>query len=97
MANKIHLKQGVDGTPACACTGFDKATGKIRRNARSTYQHMAATSVDPEQFRVTPAGDRCAHCCDRFTPMMNARRAKAGKPLYFDAMTKSFASMQENS
>lgn len=86
---KIHLMQGVDGTSACAARGFNKKTGKIIRNARTTYQHMTAKSVTPEEFRATPAEHRCAHCCDRFTPMMNARRALAGKPLYADAMTKT--------
>ena len=89
MANKIHLKQGVNGTPACAASGFNSKTGKIRRNGRTTYQHMAATVVSPEEFRAVPAEDRCAHCCDRFTPMMNARRAAQGLPLYADAMTKT--------
>ena len=87
MTYKIHLKQGADGTPACACRG--ERNGKIVRNSRSTYQHMSAVSVSPEEFRATPAEDRCAHCCDRFTPMMNARRAKHGMPLYADAMTKT--------
>ena len=75
MANKIHLRQGVNGTPACAANGFNSKTGKIRRNGRTTYQHMSATVLSPEDFRAVPAEDRCAHCCDRFTPMMNARRA----------------------
>jgi hypothetical protein len=86
-AHKIHLMQGVNGTPACACNGMDK-NNKIRRNARTTYQHMGAKSVSPEDFRATPSDQRCSHCCDRFTPMMNARRAIVGKPLYSDAMTK---------
>ncbi|MES2814486.1 MAG: hypothetical protein V4720_06290 [Pseudomonadota bacterium] len=85
---KTHLMQGANGTPACAVSGFSKQTGKIIRNGRTTYQHMGAKSVTPEEFRATPAEDRCAHCCDRFTPMMNARRALSGKPLYADAMTK---------
>lgn len=89
MTHKIHLMQGTDGTPACACSGFNAKTGKIRRNSRTTYQFMGAKSVTPEEFRATPAEDRCAHCCDRFTPMMNARRAAVGKPLYADAMTKT--------
>lgn len=89
MAHKVHLRQGTNGTPACAARGFNAKTGKIIRNQRSTYQHMSAVSVDPEDFRATPAEDRCAHCCDRFTPMMNARRKLTGKPLYADAMTKT--------
>ena len=91
MAHKIHLRQGVNGTPACAASGFRK-NGTIIRNARTTYQHMAATSVDAEAFRATAPENRCAHCCDRFTPMMNARRKLAGKPLYSDAMTKTLIS-----
>lgn len=86
-ASKIHLRQGVDGTTACASAGT--RNGKIIRNGRSTYQHMTAVAVSPDEFRATPADRRCAHCCDRFTPMMNARRAKSGKPLYADAMTKT--------
>lgn len=88
MTHKIHLKQGVNGTSACAALGFRK-DGTIIRNGRTSYQHMSATVVTPEEFRETPAEHRCAHCCDRFTPMMNARRAKLGKPLYADAMTKT--------
>jgi len=89
MGHKIHLAQGVDGTTACSCVG--ERNGKIIRNSRTKYQHMSAKSVTPEEFRATPAADRCAHCCDRFTPMMNARRVKAGKPLYANAMTKELA------
>lgn len=89
MANKVHLQQTIQGTPACAASGFNAKTGKTRLNSRITYRHMSATVVTPEEFRATPAEDRCAHCCDRFTPMMNARRAAVGKPLYADAMTKT--------
>jgi len=88
MAHKIHLLQGVKGTTACAARG-ERKNGTIIHNARTTYQGMSAKAVTPEEFRATPAEDRCAHCCDRFTPMMNARRAKVGKPLYADAMTKT--------
>lgn len=88
--HKIHLRQGVRGTTACAARGVNGA-GKIIRNSRATYQHMTAISVSPEEFRATPAERRCAHCCDRFTPMMNSRRAKSGKPLYSDAMSKTLA------
>lgn len=89
MAHKTHLRQTLQGSPACAASGFNAKTGKTRLNGRLTYRDMAANVVDPEEFRATPAEDRCAHCCDRFTPMMNARRAVAGKPLYKDAMTKT--------
>jgi hypothetical protein len=58
-------------------------------NSRDTYRNMNAVAVDPEEFRALPAADRCAHCCDRFTPMMNDRRRRTGKPLYADAMTKT--------
>lgn len=88
MAHKVHLQQGEKGTTACAASGF-RADGTIIRNGRTSYQHMSAIVVSPEDFRATPAADRCAHCCDRFTPMMNARRAKVGKPPYADAMTKT--------
>jgi hypothetical protein len=87
MTHKIHLKQSVGGVPACACRG--QRNGKIVRNSRNTYQHMSAVSVSPEEFRAIPSEDRCAHCCDRFTPMMNARRSMLGMPLYADAMTKT--------
>ncbi|CAB4145739.1 hypothetical protein UFOVP1204_70 [uncultured Caudovirales phage] len=87
MAHKIHLRQGVNGTTACAARG--ERNGKVIRNSRTTYQGMSAVAVNPEEFRATPAMDRCAHCCDRFTAMMNARRAKHGLPLYADAMTKT--------
>lgn len=88
MAHKIHLRQGVNGTTACASKGFRK-DGTIIRNSRNTYQAMSATAVSPEEFRTIPANERCAHCCDRFTPMMNARRKAKGLPLYADAMTKT--------
>jgi hypothetical protein len=90
MTHKIHLRQGVNGTTACASRGVRK-NGKIIRNRRSTYQHMSVEAVRPVEFRAVPADQRCAHCCDRFTPMMNARRAKAGLPLYADAMTQTLA------
>lgn len=90
MAHKIHLRQSVQGSPACSIRGV-RANGKCIRNARTTYQHMGAVTVMAEEFRAVPAADRCAHCCDRFTPMMNERRAKVGKPLYADAMTKKLA------
>lgn len=88
MAHKIHLQQGVNGSTACATRG-ERKDGKLIRNGRASYQSMSAKAVPPEEFRATPAEHRCAHCCDRFTPMMNARRAKVGKPLYADAMTKT--------
>lgn len=87
---KVHLKQGVNGTPACAARGF-RPDGTIIRNNRTTYQFMSSEVVDPEAFRATTAENRCAHCVDRFTPMMNARRKKLGLPLYADAMTKAIA------
>lgn len=89
MAHKIHLKQTVQGDPACAASGFNAKTGKTRLNGRMTYRTMSATVVSPEEFRNVAAEDRCAHCCDRFTPMMNARRKVKGLPLYKDAMTKT--------
>lgn len=88
MAHKVHLQFGVKGTTACAATGTRK-DGTVIRNGRTTYQHMGATVVTPEEFRATPAEHRCAHCVDRFTTVMNQRRAKVGKPLYADAMTKT--------
>lgn len=90
MAHKIHLRQGVNGSTACATRG-QRADGTLIRNARRCYQYMGTIAVDPEAFRAAPAADRCAHCCGRFTPMMNARRTKSGKPLYKDAMTKELA------
>jgi hypothetical protein len=86
--SKIHLRQGTDGTPACACAGLDAKTLKIIRNSRATYQQMSSISVSPEEFRAVNPKDRCSHCCDRFTSVMNARRRLSGKPLYKDAMTK---------
>jgi hypothetical protein len=89
--SKIHLRQGTDGTAACACKAVNTATGKVIRNSRSTYQQMSSVSVTPEEFRTANPADRCAHCCDRFTSVMNARRKLSGKPLYKDAMTKELA------
>lgn len=90
MAHKIHLRQGVNGTTACASRGVTK-DNKVIRNSRTSYQYMSAVSVGPEEFRAVAEADRCAHCCDRFTPMMNARRRTSGKPLYANAMTKELA------
>lgn len=93
MTRKVHLVFGTKGTTACAARGAD-ANGKVIRNARATYQRMGAVAVGPDEFRATPAADRCAHCCDRFTDVMNSRRAKAGLPLYADAMTKTIQAGQ---
>lgn len=86
--HKIHLRRTVKGRTACSVRGVT-GTGKIVFNSRDTYRNMSATVVDPEEFRATPAERRCAHCCDRFTDMMNDRRRITGKPLYADAMTKT--------
>lgn len=91
MAQKIHCRQSVNGTAACAVKGVDR-NNQIIRNSRSNYQCIPASHiVSVDDFRATPAADRCAHCCDRFTPMINARRRRSGKPLYKDAMTKELA------
>lgn len=87
MAQKIHLRQTVKGRTACSVR-LARSDGKIVFNSRDTYRNMGAVAVSPDEFRETVPENRCAHCCDRFTPMMNARRARAGKPLYKDAMTK---------
>ena len=86
MAHKIHLIQSKNGTTACASRGVTK-DGKVIHNSRRTYQYMCVEALRPVEFRLANPTDRCAHCCDRFTPMMNARRAKVGLPLYADAMT----------
>ena len=93
MAHKIHLRQGKGGTTACASRGVGK-DGKIIYNSRNTYRNMGVTALTPEEFRAAYAinpNSVCAHCCDRFTPMMNQRRAKSGKPFYKNAMTKELA------
>jgi hypothetical protein len=90
MTTKTHLRQTANGRTACSVSGV-RGDGTIIFNSRSTYRNMTSTVVDPDAFRATPAEERCAHCCDRFTSMMNTRRKKAGKPLYADAMTKTFA------
>ncbi len=90
MTTKIHLRQTAEGRTACSVRGV-RADGTVIFNSRATYRNMAVVAVRPEEFRAVPAEQRCAHCCDRFTPMMNARRRKAGKPLYKDAMTQELA------
>ncbi len=91
MANKIHLRQGVNGTTACASKGTTR-DGKVIKNSRMSYKTIPfSCTVLAEDFRAIPAADRCAHCCDRFTPMMNARRKLKGLPPYKDAMTKELA------
>lgn len=90
MTHKIHLRQSTAGHTACSVRGR-RADGTVIFNSRDTYRNMGATAVSPEEFRATPAERRCAHCCDRFTPMMNARRKVSGKPLYANAMTKELA------
>lgn len=90
MAKKVHLRQGVNGTTACASDGVDK-NNKVIYNHRIKYRRMDTVSVTPDEFRATPAEDRCAHCVARFTFVMNQRRKMHGKPLYADAMTKTLA------
>jgi len=79
MTSKIHLRQGKDGTTACASRGVD-SNGKVVRNGRRTYQFMASEVVGPQAFYDAPAADRCAHCCDRFVPMMTERHKRLGLP-----------------
>lgn len=79
MNSKVHLRQGKDGTTACASRGVD-GRGKVLRNSRRTYQFMASKVVGPNEFVATPASARCAHCCDRFVPMMVARHKRLGLP-----------------
>ncbi len=91
MANKIHFRATVDGKAACA-TQLPNSQNKVRKNGRATYSSIPAScTVGPDEFRATPATDRCAHCCDQFTARMNARRALSGKPPYLDAFTKTLA------
>lgn len=85
---KIHARQGKNGSPACAARGVD-SRGNVVRNGRQTYQFMASEVVGPNEFVDTNPADRCAHCCDRFTPMMNARNARLGLPLFADALTRT--------
>jgi hypothetical protein len=62
--------------------------GKVLPNSRRSYRTIPYSETrSPEEFRAAAAADRCAHCCDRFTDMMNARRKAKGLPLYADAMT----------
>jgi len=90
MTTKIHFRVGKNGTTACASSGVTK-DGMIRRNSRTTYQHMSVVSVGPNEFFATPAADRCSHCCDRFTAVINERHRRLGKPLYKNALTKERA------
>lgn len=91
MANKIHFKATKEGSAACAC-GIAHKNGSVYKNQRATYASIPASCiVGPEEFRATPAADRCAHCSDQFTARMNSRRVKSGKPLYKDAFTKELA------
>lgn len=92
MANKIHLRATVGGRTVCASRPGLNANGKVRRNGRDKYRTIPSSHVvDPETFRATPDADRCAHCADRFTATMNARRTRSGKPLYANAFTKELA------
>ena len=91
MTNKIHFRMTKQGHAACAC-GSVKSGNKVSMNHRSTYATIPASHVvGPDEFRATPAADRCAHCAEQFTARMNARRAISGKPLYKDAFTKELA------
>ncbi len=85
MTRKIHLRQGKNGTTACASLGVD-SRGNVVRNGRQTYQCMASEVVGVNEFMATPAADRCAHCCDRFVPMMTARHARLGLPPFTGAL-----------
>jgi len=91
MANKIHFRLTKEGSAACAC-GCVRKDGSVSKNSRTTYAHIPASCVvGPDEFRATPAADRCAHCAEQFTARMNARRVRSGKPLYSDAFTKTIA------
>lgn len=89
MANKIHFRMSKKGWAACGCGCADK-NGKVFKNARSTYAYIPESHVvGPDDFRAASPDERCAHCSDRFTAVMNARRIRSGKPLYSDAFTKT--------
>jgi hypothetical protein len=88
MAHKVHFLATTGGKALCAVRSA--ANGKMRANSRATYATIPADHiVRPDEFRATPAADRCAHCSERFTEAMNSRRAKTGKPLYADAFTQT--------
>lgn len=92
MTTKIHLRRTVQGAAVCATRRGIKPGGKVAKNSRMTYKTIPASRVvDPAEFRATPAADRCAHCSERFTETLNARRALSGKPLYLDAFTQTLA------
>jgi hypothetical protein len=87
---KFHLRATINGKTVCASRPAVK--GKVRPNARGTYATIPVEFVlSPEEFRAAPDARRCMHCCDRFTEVMNARRAVSGKPPYKNAMTKELA------
>jgi hypothetical protein len=90
MTHKVHLTAGTNGNVACAIRGYD-ARGKVLLNDRMSYRLLKGTGVSHDEFRATPAADRCAHCCDKMTPLLNSARAQKGLPLYADGMTKTLA------
>jgi hypothetical protein len=85
---KIHVRQTKTGKPACSI-GYVTKEGICIPNGREKYQYMASEVVGVEEFRQVPDAERCAHCSNKFTSMLNARRLKAGKPLYSDAFTQT--------
>lgn len=89
MADKIHLKGSKGGLSVCAMRYI--GNGKVRANGRLTYSDISSDRmVNPDEFRATPAANRCSHCSDMFTETMNRRRKLSGKPLYKDAFLKTF-------
>ena len=79
--SKIHVFGNKTQTYT-ACASRSLSGGKVIPNSRSTYRHMSSEIVSGLEFRFVPIKDRCAHCCDRATDIMNyQRKAKGLAPL----------------
>lgn len=90
MAHKIHLIASAKGKTVCNARSI--GNGKVIFNSRKAMEFIPdANKVHPEDFRATPASDRCAHCSDKFLETMNRRRKINGKPLYANVWTKELA------
>lgn len=88
MTHKIHFRATKNGYSACA-VGALLPSGKFVVNHRQSYRDIPESHVvRPDEFRATAPEDRCAHCCDKFQSMLNARRIANGKPPYKNAWTK---------
>lgn len=79
---KVHLiaNKGLDGrAPFARCAARSMGGGKVRLNSRTTYAMMGSKLVRWDEFKATPAADRCAHCQNEAMTIINRKRKVEGK------------------